>query len=295
MLLSAAVGCSEKEASDFLNRLFDDTEYTITGDELTGDLLMAVNVIDVGQGESILVQCGNANVLIDCGENGMGEVVLDYLDYAGVTHIDWLIATHPHSDHIGGMDVVINSDITIDNVMMPLTSDSVTSDTNTYQDVLDAVEQKGLEITAAERGASYELDGVTMLVLSPRSDAAYSDLNDYSVVLKFTCANVSFITGGDATTAVEQELLALDFDLSAEIYNVAHHGSSLSNSAEFISAISPIYSSISVGKDNDYGHPKQEVLDRLNAVGSVVNRTDLDGNIVYETDGENIRVVTFEL
>lgn len=285
-------GCTEAEADEFLNSIFGDSQYETSGEELTGEAHMKMHVIDVGQGDSILIQCGEKNVLIDCGENGMGETVLDYLDKVNVSHLDWIVATHPHSDHIGGMDTVINSDITIDKMMMPRTSEDMTPTTKTYKALLSAIEDKGLKVTVPTPGKTYDLDGVTMTVLSPKKNANYTDLNDYSVVLKFTYNDVSILTGGDATKVVEKELLKTDYDLSADIYKVSHHGGKESNYEEFINAVNPKYSGISVGEDNSYGHPKQEVLERLGNVDSIVNRTDLNGSIIYETDGTNIAVIT---
>lgn len=284
-------GCTEDEADEFLNSIFGEGSYDTSG-ELTGDAHLKMHVIDVGQGDSILIQCGEHNVLIDCGENGMGETVLDYLDRAGVTHLDWLVATHPHSDHIGGMDTVLNSEITVDNMMMPRTSKSMTPTTKTYKDLLSAIKNKGLKVTQPNPGQTYDLDGVTMLVLSPKKNADYDDLNDYSVVLKFTYKDISIFTGGDANKKVEKELLQTAYDMSADIYKVSHHGGKESSCDEFVKAVNAKYSAISAGKDNKYGHPKQETLDRLNEINSQIKRTDIDGSIIYETDGMNIAVTT---
>lgn len=293
VMLSACMmtGCTEEEADEFLNSIFGEGSYETFG-ELKGDPHMKMHVIDVGQGDSILIQCGDRNVLIDCGENGMGETVLDYLDRAGVTHLDWLVATHPHSDHIGGMDTVLNSEITVDNMMMPRTSKAMTPTTKTYKDLLSAISKKGLKVTQPNPGQTYDLDGVTMLVLSPKKNSDYDDLNDYSVVLKFTYKDVSILTGGDANKKVEKELLKTDYDLSADIYKVSHHGGKESSCDEFVKALNAKYSAISVGEDNKYGHPKQETLERLNEINSQINRTDTDGSIIYETDGTDIAVTT---
>lgn len=299
MIMSIAIlsvcimtSCSEDTVNELLNSIFSEDQYEINGDKLSGDAHLKMHMIDIGQGDSILIQCGEKNVLIDCGENGMGETVLEYLDSVGVSHLDWLVATHPHSDHIGGMDTVINSDIIIDNMMMPQTSEDMTPTTKTYKDLLAAIEAKGLKITLPDPGKTYDLDGVTMLVLSPEKDSDYSDLNDYSVVLKFTYNEVSIMTGGDATKKVEKELISKDFDLSAQIYKVFHHGGRESNSEEFIEAVNPKYSAISVGENNEYGHPREETLSRLDNINSIVNRTDIDGSIIYESDGSNIAVIT---
>ena len=113
-------GCTKEETDRWLNEIFGMFNYEVLGDTLDGEAWLKMHVIDVGQGDSILIQCGECNVLIDCGENGMGDTVLDYLHRAGVSHLDWIIGTHPHSDHIGGMDTVIKrADLTIDHVMMP--------------------------------------------------------------------------------------------------------------------------------------------------------------------------------
>ena len=285
-------GCSEDEANQWLNEIFGMLNYEISGDTIDGEAKLKMHVIDVGQGDSVLVQCGEKNVLIDCGENGMGGTVLDYLRRAGVSHLDWIIGTHPHSDHIGGMDTVIKSnDITIDHVMMPQTSKNMTPTTMTYTEVLAAIKKKKLKITRPVPGEEYDLDGVTMLVLSPDKGAKYEELNDYSIVLKFTFGNVSIITGGDASNLVERQIITRDYDLSADIYKVSHHGGKDGNSQAFLDEINPRYAAISVGADNRYGHPKKEILKRLRNIDCEVYRTDLDGNIIFESDGKNISVI----
>ena len=285
-------GCSDDEANEWLNEIFGMLDYEVFGDTVEGDAKLKMHVIDVGQGDSVLIQCGESNVLIDCGENGMGKSVLDYLRRAGVSHLDWIIGTHPHSDHIGGMDTVIKSkDLSIDHVMMPQTTKEMTPTTMTYTEVLTAIKKKNLKITRPVSGTEYDLDGVTMLVLSPAKSAKYEDLNDYSIVLKFTYKNVSILTGGDASKNVEQQIISRDYDLSADIYKVSHHGGRDGNSQAFLDEINPKYAAISVGADNKYGHPKSEILKRLNKMNCEVYRTDLDGDIIFESDGKNISVI----
>jgi len=285
-------GCDEEETDQWLNEIFGQLNYYISGDEISGESKLKMHMIDVGQGDSILMQCGESNVLIDCGDNGMGKTVLDYLHRAGVTHLDWLIGTHPHSDHIGGMDTVLKSkDITVDHVMMPQLSKDLTPTTKTYTEVLDAVKKKKLKITRPVPGNEYNLDGVTMLVLSPQKSAKYEDINDYSIVLKFTYKEVSVLTVGDASKNIEKQLIALDYDLSADIYKVSHHGGRDGNSQAYLDEINPRYAAISVGEGNDYGHPKNEVLKRLRKMNCEIYRTDLDGDIIFESDGKNISVI----
>ncbi len=294
ILVSTALlaGCTEDEANKWLNEIFGVFNYEMFGDTIDGEAKLKMHVIDVGQGDSILMQCGECNVLIDCGENGMGDTVLDYLHRAGVSHLDWIIGTHPHSDHIGGMDTVIKSrNITVDHVMMPQTAKSVTPTTMTYTEVLTAIKKKKLRITRPVPGTEYDLDGVTMMVLSPEKGANYEELNDYSVVLKFTYGDVSVLTGGDASKLVERQIITRDYDLSADIYKVSHHGGRDGNSEAYLNEINPRYAVISVGADNKYGHPKTEILKRLNRMNCEVYRTDLDGDIIFESDGRNISVI----
>ena len=264
--LCAMTSCTPEEADEWLELIFGRNNYQTIGDTLEGEAHLKMHVIDIGQGDATLIQCGEKNVLIDCGENGMGETVLDYLDRINVTHLDWLIGTHPHSDHIGGMDTVIKSALTIDNMMMPQTSEEMTPTTKTYTEVLAAAKKKKLKITRPTPGKEYDLDGVTMLVLSPAKKAKYTDLNDYSIVLKFTYKDISILTGGD------------------------HHGGKESNTEAFLAEVNPLYCAISCGQDNPYGHPKEVVLERLANIGCQVNRTDVDGDLLYETDGKNIAV-----
>lgn len=294
IIISSALftSCTEEEADKWLNEIFGMLNYEVYGDSIEGEANLKMHVIDVGQGDSILMQCGERNVLIDCGENGMGDTVLEYLHRAGVSHLDWIIGTHPHSDHIGGMDTVIKSnDITIDHVMMPQTSKSMTPTTMTYTEVLTAIKKKKLKITRPVPGTEYDLDGVTMMVLSPQKNANYTDLNDYSIVLKFTYRDVSVLTGGDASKNIESQLISLDYDLSADIYKVSHHGGRDGNSQAFLNEVNPKYAAISVGEDNKYGHPKTEILKRLKQMKCDVYRTDLDGDIIFESDGKNISVI----
>lgn len=294
IMISSALftGCTEEEADKWLNEIFGMLNYEVYGDAIEGEANLKMHVIDVGQGDSILMQCGECNVLIDCGENGMGDTVLEYLHRAGVSHLDWIVGTHPHSDHIGGMDTVIKSnDITIDHVMMPQTSKSMTPTTMTYTEVLTAIKKKKLKITRPVPGTEYDLDGVTMMVLSPQKNANYTDLNDYSIVLKFTYRDVSVLTGGDASKNIESQLISLDYDLSADIYKVSHHGGRDGNSQAFLNEVNPKYAAISVGEDNKYGHPKTEILKRLKQMKCDVYRTDLDGDIIFESDGKNISVI----
>lgn len=251
---------------------------------------MVIHAIDVGQGDCVLVQGGGANILIDAGENGYGSAVLDYLESVGVTKLDWVIGTHPHSDHIGGLDTVI-SGIDVENVMLPRLSESITPTTATYTDLLAAIESKGLGITAARAGDLYTFGALTMLVVSPDDPCQYTELNDCSVALKFSCGGISFFTAGDISVSVERNIINSGFDISANIYKASHHGSSSSNCADILYRIAPTHAFIMCGEKNDYGHPHREVRELFGAMGLDYRRTDICGSVVYTSDGANITVV----
>lgn len=261
------------------SRKIDDTLATDNGQGI-----VEVHFIDVGQGDSILIEADESAMLIDAGENNMGTTVVDYLKNHGVDELDYVIGTHPHSDHIGGLDYVINN-MTVDQVMMP----DVVHTTKTYEDVLDAISNKGLTITAPKVGDEYRLGPASFTIIAPGS-SDYEDLNDYSIGIKLTYKNSSFLFAGDAGIHSEEEMLTCGIDLSADILKISHHGSEYSSGAAFLDAVNPEYAVISVGKDNDYGHPHAQTLQALSDRGIKLYRTDEQSNIVFTTDGITISV-----
>ena len=210
---------------------------------------MQVHFIDVEQGDSILVECDGEYMLIDAGENNKGQLVTDYIKNRGITNLNYVIGTHPHSDHIGGLDTVIES-MNIDKVIMPNKS----TNTKTFEDVLIAVKNKGLKITAAMAGDTYKLGGGEFTILSPDKDYGY-ELNNCSAVIKLTYGNTNFILTGDAEKEVEKSLCNANIDLKADVVKLGHHGSSTSSCEEFLKAVEPTYGVISCGKDTATGIP----------------------------------------
>ena len=255
---------------------------------------MRIHAIDIGQGDCVLVQGGGVNILIDAGESGMGRQVLSYLESMGVRKLDWVINSHPHSDHMGGLAAVI-SGIAVENVMMPRLPDELVPATRTYENLMEAIAEKGLRVTAASAGDIYTFGNngeMTMKVLSPQNPSPYTELNDCSVALLFSCAGLRFFTAGDIEERVEDDLLESGVKLRADIYKASHHGSNTSSSKKFLKAVKPQYAFICCGIDNSYNHPSRKVVQRLESMGVEVERTDLAGTIVYHWDGEKVTVKT---
>lgn len=245
---------------------------------------LIVHFIDVGQGDSEFLQLPNGqNMLIDAGTNEKGSEVVAYLNSQGVKKIDYLIATHPHEDHIGGMDDVINN-FEIGNIYMP----QVTHTTKSFESVLNAVKAKGMKITTGKAGLTVlDQEGLNISFLAP-CNKGYESLNNWSIVTKVRFGNTSFLFTGDAEELSESEILESGQNLNTDVLKVGHHGSKSSTSTSFLKAVSPKYAIISAGKDNSYGHPHEEILRKLNKNNITVYRTDIQGTIVISSDGHNI-------
>lgn len=257
--------------------------------ELSGETAL-VHFIDVGQGDSMLIQCGGKNILIDAGENDKGTVVNAYLDKIGVETIDLAIGTHPHSDHIGGLDVVLDAHKT-GKIILPSVPEDKTPTTRTYRDLLKSIQAQNLKITLAKPGKTYEFGAGTLEILGPVKDD-YDSLNDFSVVCRFTFGDWSFLFTGDMESDAEKDLLDAGTDVSARVLKLGHHGSSTSTSQEFLDAVGPEICVMEVGEDNSYNHPHRETVQKMQEGGYQVYRTDLNGSIVFTTDGTECSVET---
>lgn len=249
---------------------------------------LTIHFLDVGQGDSELLQFNGKSILIDGGEQDMGPRVESYLHGHGVSRLDLLVATHPHSDHLGGLLTILN-DIPIKQV---LDSGQVHT-SSTFEDFLKLIDQKDIPYTTAERGQTIDLDPKLKIeVLSPTGTPFGDDLNQNSIVLRVTYGKVSFLLMGDAGLIAEESLLSSGYNLQSTVLKVGHHGSSSSSSVAFLNAVKPAVSIIEVGAGNSYGHPTSKTLSALKSTGSKVCRTDLDGNIVVTTDGQSYSVST---
>ncbi|KYH35814.1 hydroxyacylglutathione hydrolase [Clostridium tepidiprofundi DSM 19306] len=262
-------------------KIEDIKKETDTKAENIGEL--KVHFIDVGQADSILVEQNKHFMLIDAGNNADSTLVVNYLKQHGVSKLDYVIGTHPHEDHIGGLDAVINT-FDIGKVLMP----KKVSTTKTYRDVILAIKNKGLKITVPVPGATYKLGAAEWTILAPGKDEDYEKTNNYSIVQKLRFGNTSFIFTGDAEDVSEREILARKYDLKADVLKIGHHGSKTSTTKEFLAAVDPKYAVISCGKDNDYGHPNKETMDKLKNNRIIVYRTDECGTIVCTSNGKDI-------
>ena len=242
---------------------------------------LRVNYIDVGQGDSIFIELPNKEtMLIDAGEAYKSDSVINYLNNLGIKRIDYVVGTHPHTDHIGGLESVINTFDT-GSIYMP----NAISTSKTYEDLLTTISNKGLKVKTAKSGVVVlNEDNLKLEFIAPNSDN-YSNLNNYSAVLKLTYLDNTFLFMGDAEVLSEDEITS---DVKADVIKVGHHGSDSSSSVEFVKKVNPEYAIIMVGEGNNYNHPYQSIIDRYENIGAKVLRTDLDGNIVCDSDGNKV-------
>lgn len=242
-----------------------------------------IHFIDVGQGDSIFIELpNNETMLIDAGESSKEEVVSEYINTLGYNKINYVIGTHPHSDHIGGLAHIINS-FNIEKIYMP----KALSTSKTYENLLNTIYKNKKNIITAKAGIKIiDEDNLKINILAPNNNN-YSNLNNYSVVIKINYKSKSFLFMGDAEILSENEILT---DVSADIIKIGHHGSDTSSSESFLSKVNPKYAIIMVGENNKYNHPNQTILDRLERNNIITYRTDLNGNIVITSDGNEINV-----
>lgn len=263
------------------------------------DADLEIHFIDVGQGDCSLIMWEGASMLIDCGERDYAETVKKYLKKQGVKKLDYIIATHPHSDHIGGMGDII-SEFEVGKVIAPRVSEDMTPTTKTYERFLQALKDKSLKLTAAKPDTTYTLSSTAVSaaeksppkfeVLAPVK--VYDDLNNYSVVIKLTYGTTSYLFTGDAEKEAELDILENGADVDADVLKVGHHGSSTSSCDEFYEAVSPEICVIQCGEGNSYGHPHKETIDTINSSGAKVYRNDTDGTVIVYSDGDEIFVKT---
>jgi competence protein ComEC len=245
---------------------------------------VTVHFIDVGQGDSIFLDTQNRDVLIDGGSASASQTILDCLDNLNITLIHLVIATHAHEDHIGGLIDILNSSITIDEVLV----NNQTHTSATYTNFITLAQTHNL--TVAQRGQTFTLtETVNLTVLNPVQPLEFSDLNDNSIVIKLQAGNNSFLFTGDAEEPAEQSmLLSSVVSLKCDVLKVGHHGSNTATSQAFFDIVDPSYAIISAGLDNKYGHPHNETIQKLLAKGVAIYGTHVSGTIIASTDGTTV-------
>lgn len=273
-------GCTGDRLSDITtNRLQNDQN---DESRAGSDDRLEVHYIDVGQGDAILIKVGEHAMLIDAGENNQGDNVTEYLESQNVKELEYVIGTHPDSDHIGGLDVVMDH-YSCTTVIMP----DVEADTKTYDDVISAMNRNHLSVTDPEVGDVYSLGEAEFTIIAPNRDYG-DDTNNWSVGILLTFGENRFLFTGDAEASAEKDMISNGIDLSADVYKAAHHGSKTGSSEEFLDRVQPEYSVISCGADNEYGHPNAQTLNEFRMRGIKVFRTDEQGTIVAVSDGNSI-------
>ena len=245
------------------------------------DKVMEVHFIDVGQGDATLIKLGDHAMLVDCGMDEVGTKIQNYLKKQKVEKLDYLVLTHPDSDHIGGADVVITK-FDIDKVFMS----PFAKDNNWYADLLNALAYRGYSWSTPEVGSSYDLGDATFTVVAP--DRLYEDPNNSSVAFVLCYGDTRFLFTGDASEEAEADIVSGGLDISADVYKLGHHGSRTASTEVFLEKVSPRYVVISCAMGNDYGHPHEEALQRIRRYSPEIYRTDEQGTIIAYSDGRKI-------
>ena len=242
---------------------------------------MEVHFLDVGQGDSTLIVCGEHAMLIDAGDDSKGTQIQNYLQKQKIEKLDYLVLTHPDADHIGGAPVII-SKFEIDKVFVS----NYEKDNKTYQKLIQALDNKRLKYTTPKVGAQYSLGTATITILAPGKE--YDNPNDASIALLIQNGDHKFLFTGDAGEEAEQDILDSGMTVLADVYQVGHHGSKTSTSEDFLEAVNPTYAVISCAEGNEYGHPHAQTLNTLRANGVKVYRTDEAGTIIASSDGKKL-------
>lgn len=249
----------------------------------TNNDLLKVHYLDVGQADSIFIELpNNETMLIDAAESYQSENIINYLKNLNYQKIDYVIGTHPHTDHIGGLKDIINT-FEIGKIYMP----KVVSTTKTYESLLMAIKDKNLKINTAKAGTSIiDTDTLKINILAPNSET-YTELNNYSVVTKITYGTTKFLFMGDAEKLSENEIKE---NVTADVIKIGHHGSNTSSSIDFIKKVNAKYGIISVGLNNKYNLPKEETITNWENSGTKIYLTSINGTIRASSDGTNIKI-----
>lgn len=244
---------------------------------------LKVHFMDTGQSESILIQSGGKNMLIDGGTNATGGKVVEYLRKEGITYLDYVVGTHGHEDHIGGIDAVLYN-FEVGELFLP----KQTYGTHTYRDIRETAQAKQIPITVPKWKEVRTLGKVKMMFLAPNPNKIYEDVNDSSLILRISNGKHSFLFCGDISKTLEKELSEKDVYLKSDVLKLNHHGSSDTNSMKFLKAVSPEYAVVCCAEGNPFGHPHKSVLKRVKKRKIKLFRTDEQGTIILTSDGKKL-------
>lgn len=286
MLVFAILGCAcgkkqELPMEESINSV--EMESVVSGESVQGadSGIMEVHFIDVGQGDCTLIINGEHAMLVDAGNNAYGVKLQLYLQKQGIRKLDYLILTHPDADHIGGADVVICK-LNIDKIFMT----NLEKDNNTYRDVLEALRFKNWSYEMPECGTKYALGDACFTVIGPGKE--YDGINDNSIAFMLYKGEQKFLFTGDCEEFAEQEMVNSGYDLKADVYHLAHHGTRNATSSVFLDKVAPTAAVLSCADGNEYGFPHQSTLNSLRKRGISLYRTDEQGSIVAYCDGSKI-------
>ncbi len=247
---------------------------------------LKVHFIDVGQADAALLISGDSAMLIDGGNVEDSSRIYSYLDRLGISHLDYIVGTHAHEDHMGGLSGALQK-ASVGVIYAPRTE----NDAKFYQSFKSKVASAGKSIAHPDSGTSFNLGSCSVELYCPTYENE-DDLNNTSIITKVVCGDTSFLFTGDAEYSEEHDILSQGYDLSATVLKAGHHGSDTSSSYQFLREVMPEYVVISVGKGNQYGHPDEDALSRFRDAGAKVYRTDLQGDIIVESNGKDITVTT---
>lgn len=245
---------------------------------------LEVYFLDVGQADSILISNKDHHILIDAGNNEDGPLLVNYIKELGISKFDLVVGTHPHEDHIGGLDNIIDN-FDIDNIYLP----DVITTTKTFEELIDSISNKNLEITIPKINDTLSLGDITIEVISSNSNQ--DNLNDSSLVLKLTYGSNSFLFTGDISSEVEKAII--DKNIDVDVLKVSHHGSSSSTSTNFLKKVTPSHAIISVAKKNTYNHPSISTINRIKEYTNNLYITSELGTIKVTSNGKDINVTNF--